>query len=85
VRQHSVLTGIPPIMWYVVIIGAVINIGLLWLLDMDFISHMILGGLVSFFLGTVILLIVAMDNPFRGEVSVSPEPFEELYWTRMRD
>jgi hypothetical protein len=32
----------------------------------------------------VILLIAVTDNPFRGEISVRPEAFEQLYWTRMR-
>jgi hypothetical protein len=76
---HSVTTGIPPVMWYVVIVGAVINIALVWLFDIKFISHLFLGGLLAFYLGTMIFLIAAMDNPFRGEVSVSAEPFERLY------
>jgi hypothetical protein len=27
----------------------------------------------------MIFLIAAMDNPFRGEVSITAEPFEDLY------
>ena len=72
-------------MWYVVLIGAVLNIMLVWLFDIDFLSHLALGGVLAFFLGTVILLIASMDNPFRGEVSIQPEAFETLYWDRMRD
>ncbi|MFO0914478.1 MAG: hypothetical protein U0795_16080 [Pirellulales bacterium] len=84
VREHSVTTGIPAVMWYVVLIGAVLNIALVWLFDMDLLSHLVLGGILAFFLGTVIFLIAAMDNPFRGEVSIQPEAFETLYRTRMR-
>jgi hypothetical protein len=43
-----------------------------------------LGGVLAFFLGTVIFLIASMDNPFRGEVSIQPEAFSTLYWERMR-
>lgn len=85
VREQSVKTGIPAIMWYVVIVGAVLNIGLLWLFDMRFMTLIFLGGVLSFFLGAMILLIAVMDNPFRGAVAISPEPFEQLYWTKMRD
>jgi hypothetical protein len=85
VRENSVTTGIPTVMWYVVIVGAVLNIALVWLFDTRLITHMFLGGILSFFLGSMILLIASMDNPFRGVVSVSPEPFELLYWNRMRD
>jgi hypothetical protein len=85
VRQNSVTTGIPPVMWYVVLVGAVLNIALIWLFDMKLITHMFLGGILSFFLGAMILLIGVMDRPFQGEVSVSSKPFETLYWTKMRD
>lgn len=85
VREQSVNTGIPAIMWYVVIVGAILNIGLLWLFDMRFMTLLFLGGVLSFFLGAMILLIAVMDNPFRGAVSISPAPFEQLYWNKMRD
>ena len=78
-RLFSVNTAIPPVMWYVVILGAFINIAMVWLFDMKFITHLLLGGLLSAYLGTMIFLIAAMDHPFRGEVSVTAEPFEALY------
>ena len=77
-RLQSVTTGIPAVMWYVVIIGAIVNLSMIWLFDMRFLTHIILGGLLAFFLGTMIFLIAAMDNPFRGEVSITPEPFEKV-------
>ena len=61
------------------ILGALINIAMVWLFDMKFITHLLLGGLLAAYLGTMIFLIAAMDHPFRGEVSVTPEPFEALY------
>ena len=82
-RQQAVKTGIPGVMWYVVAVGAVINLAMVWLFDMRFITQLFLGGLLAFFLGTMIFLIAAMDNPFRGEVSVSPEPFQRVYETML--
>lgn len=67
------------------IVGAVLNIALIWLFDMKLITQLFLGGILSFFLGAMILLIGVMDRPFRGDVSVSSEPFERLYWSKMRD
>jgi hypothetical protein len=78
-RLFSVHTGIPAVMWYVVIAGAVINLAMVWLFDMRLITHFVLGGLLAAYLGTMIFLIAAMDNPFRGEVSITAEPFEDLY------
>lgn len=85
VREQSVKTGIPDIMWYVVVVGAILNIALFWLFDIRYVTMMFLGGVLSFFLGAMILLIAVMDNPFRGAVSISAAPFEQLYWERMRD
>lgn len=85
VRENSIATGIPTVMWYVVLVGAVLNIALIWLFDMKLITHLFLGGILSFFLGAMILLIGVMDRPFQGDVSVSSAPFESLYWTKMRD
>lgn len=84
-RLHSVTTSIPAVMWYVVIVGAIINLAMVWMFEMKFITQMVLGGLIAFFLGTVIFLIAAMDNPFRGEVSVSPEAFETAHRIMMEE
>jgi Protein of unknown function (DUF4239) len=85
IREYAVTTGIPAVMWYVVVVGAIINIALVWLFEMKLLTHLFLGGLLSFFLGAVILLIAVMDNPFRGEVSISPEAFEQVYRSTMME
>ncbi len=78
-RLHSITTCIPPIMWYVVGVGALINLVIVWMFDMRLITQFALGGLLSLFLGTMMFLIAAMDNPLRGEVSVTPEAFEDVH------
>jgi Protein of unknown function (DUF4239) len=78
-RLYSVTTGIPAVMWYTVAVGALINIFLLLLFDLRLGIHLMLGGILSFFLATLISLIVLMDHPFRGEMSVSPAAFQLVY------
>lgn len=78
-RIHHVKTGIPPVMWAVVVVGALLNILIVWMFDMKLLVHLILGGVLAFFIGLSIFLIAAMDNPFRGEVSVGPDAFELVY------
>lgn len=78
-RLFAVTSSIPAVMWYVVILGAFITIAMVWLFDMKFITHLLLGGMLSAYLGTMIFLIAAMDNPFRGEVSISPGVFETIF------
>ena len=34
-------------------------------------------------LGAIVWLLVALDHPFLGEVSIGPEPFEQVYATIM--
>jgi hypothetical protein len=76
-RLHHVTTGLPAVLWYVVAVGAVLGIILTWLFSIDRLSvHLAMAGILSLLTGLVIFLIAAMDHPFRGEVSVSPEAFE---------
>jgi hypothetical protein len=82
-RLQAVTTGIPALLWAVVIIGAGVAIFLMWILDMKLIAHFFLSGVVSFYLATLIALVAAMDNPFRGEVSVSPEAYQMVLDTVM--
>jgi hypothetical protein len=82
-RLANVNTGIPHVMWWVVAIGALLNILLICMLDMEVHVHLILGGALSIFLGIVVFLIAALDNPFRGQVSVGPDAFQLVYETLM--
>jgi hypothetical protein len=84
-RLFSVTAGIPPIMWYTVAVGALINMLLIWLFDLRLGTHLLLGGLISFFTGTMICLIVLLDNPFRGEVGASAQAFELIYNKMMKE
>jgi hypothetical protein len=77
VRHQSVKGGLPLTMYMVIIFGAVLNIVISWLLVVDnFRLHGVLNALMAALLGLLVYLIAAMDHPFRGEYSVSPEAFE---------
>jgi hypothetical protein len=77
-RLFSVSTSIPGVMWAVVLVGALMNIALIWMFDMKLTNHLFLGGILSAFMGLMIFLIASLDNPFRGELSISPAPFEDI-------
>jgi Protein of unknown function (DUF4239) len=83
-RLANITTGIPGVLWYVVLMGGALNILLFWMFDMRFMVHITLGGIIAFFLGVMIYIIVAMDVPYRGAVSVSSGPFEEVYVSMMK-
>jgi hypothetical protein len=78
-RLFSVTSGLPASMWYVMILGAVLNLAICWLFDMRFITQLVLGGILAAYLGTMMYLIFDMNQPFRGDVSITAEPFELLF------
>ena len=84
-RLQSVVTGLPSPLWSVVLIGALLNIAVTWFFDMRSQSmHFWMTVMFSGLLGLLIFLLAAMDNPFRGEISVSPEAFELVYERLMK-
>ncbi len=79
-RLQSVTTGLPDTLWVVVIFGALLNIFIPWFLvyDRQFIQDLMIT-LMATTIGLLIFLMAAMDNPFRGEFSVSAAAFELVY------
>ena len=78
-RLFSVKSSLPASMWYVMLLGAVFNIVLCWMFDMRFVAQLVLGGILAAYLGAMMHLIFDMNQPYRGEVSISAEPFEAIY------
>jgi hypothetical protein len=78
-RLQSVTTGLPAALWAVVLIGAGLCICLPYLFWIENIKlHAILVGALAGFIALLIFLTAAMDNPFRGEFSVSPDAFQSV-------
>ena len=83
-RLSNVTTGLPAVLWWVVAVGAAINIVLIWMQDMEIHVHLILGAALASILGLVIFLIAELDNPFRGEVSIGPDAIARVYENVMK-
>lgn len=78
-RLHSVTQALPPILWVVMFVGALLSAVLVALLDIKSLAvHLLIGGILSLFVALLTFLTVAMDNPFRGNLSVSPEAFRTV-------
>jgi hypothetical protein len=78
VRLYSAMSGLPGTMWYVVLLGAFVSIFLTWMLNMTLVAHLFLGGILSFYIGTMVSLIMVLDRPLRGDYGISPEVFQLL-------
>lgn len=76
-RILMVNTGLPHLFWVIVIVGAMINISITYLFYYDNIRlHILQVALLSSSIGLVVFLTVALDNPFRGELSVSRDSYQ---------
>jgi hypothetical protein len=75
-RLGSVLNAIPAILWWTMASGSFVLMVLMWLFDASRIALLVLSGIAAFALGSMIGLIALMDNPFRGELSVSSDSYK---------
>jgi hypothetical protein len=65
---------IPGVIWWVIFFGGMITTGYTYLFGFDDLRmHLITTAAVSTSMALVVVLIIALDWPFRGEVSVTPE------------
>jgi uncharacterized membrane protein YiaA len=85
-RLVSVSSGLSASLWTLVLVGAMINIAGTWFFHLRKKQmHIFMTALISSLLGLMIFLLAAMDHPFRGNLSVGPEPFEVVYDQLMRN
>jgi hypothetical protein len=80
-RLTGVITEIPDVLWYAVLVGAGINLMLLVMLRMRPLLQFVLGSTTAFFLAVILFVIVALDDPLRGARGLGPGQLE-LLWER---
>lgn len=72
--------NLPLILWWVIILGTAINLAISWFFVTKHQTYqLLLTVLLALLLGSLLFLIAAMDNPFRGDFSVDPGAFEAVY------
>ncbi|AUD01130.1 bestrophin-like domain [Spirosoma pollinicola] len=76
-RAESISGSVPGVIWYVVLLGALLTVtfGYLFVVK-SFWFHGLLVSLLGAVIGLLIFLIAALDHPYWGEVSVSPQAYE---------
>ena len=83
-RLQGVRAGLPGPLWTIVLVGALLATALTWFFDMRSQSmHRWMTVMLTALLGLLIYLLGALDNPFRGEISVEPQPFQLMYSRRI--
>lgn len=79
-RLEEVTKGLPAVMWMVVVLGAVISLAAATFFKVEDVRlHTILVTLLATFIASVIFIMLAMDQPFRGQLGISAEAYELIY------
>jgi Protein of unknown function (DUF4239) len=80
-RINAATDQLSGVMWTTVLIGAAITICLVYLFRLaDLWLHRLIIGLLSSFLGFVLLMILVNDRPFLGKSGIGLEQYSRLGW-----
>lgn len=81
-RLDSVDSNLPGLMWFVVLAGAVITLGMTFFFwSEESALHRFLNAALAVTLGLMIFMIFSLDRPLVGSVSVEPSAFQEILET----
>ena len=75
-RVDAIGSGLPTVMWSVVLIGAVLTIGVTYLLLIERIVQIVLTGFLAMFIGLVVFVIASLDQPLSGPLSIDSKPYQ---------
>src|ERR1700741_537841 len=79
-RLDAVNTGLPGVMWAVIVLGAVIGLSASFFFRVqDVRLHLIEVLLLAIFIGLIIFMILALDRPFRGDLGIPPDSYQLIY------
>lgn len=85
-RMNYVSYGLAPELWWVLLLGVVLVIGMTYLLRIDsFLLHATLVAMVTATLVSLLFLIVAFNFPYRGDFGLDATPFETALAGMLQD
>jgi len=78
-RQLAAEGHIPEVIWWIIFFGGVLTVAFTYLFGSPSLKmHMTMTASVAMSLALVIVLIVAFDYPFRGQVTITSEPYRAV-------
>lgn len=79
-RKQAVSAGLSSSLWAMIVLGCMLTLTVSWFFQTgSFSMHFWMTVMLSSLLGMEMFLIAAMDNPFRGALSIGPDAFELVY------
>ena len=84
-RLDAVEMHLPGVMWLVILFGAAISLCSSYYFPVeDYRVHATQVALLASLIGVVIIMIVALDRPFHGDMGLTAAPYELIYEQLMR-
>ena len=78
-RLDETKLALPGMLWVLLTVGAVLNALMIALIEVkDVRVHLIMSAIIAIFVAMLIFVTASMDHPYAGQVSVTPEPFQNL-------
>jgi hypothetical protein len=72
--------ALPGLLWAVVAVGALLNALMIGLVESKSRRiHLIMSGIIAIFVAMLIFTTATIDHPYSGAVSVTSEPYQDLY------
>ena len=85
-RLDAVAAGLPTVMWAVILIGAFIGLSASFFFKVaDARLHLIEVQLLAVFIGLIILMILTLDRPFRGNLGIRSDTYQLVYDQLMKN
>ena len=79
-RTASIEAEIPPLMWLPIIVGAMIVLICAMLVDIEHTRmHVGLNSLLGAFIGMLLFIIILLDHPFTGSLSIKPKSYLQIF------
>jgi hypothetical protein len=78
-------TGLHPILYFVLIAGSFITIAFTMLFGTEnIVPHLIMVSLLAAMIAITLFTVIAMDYPFTGDISITPDVFTNMLSTLMK-
>jgi hypothetical protein len=74
-RTLEIHTTLNNHIWFVLLLASILTLGVNYILGMEYRLHILCVTLISIMIATIIFLIVGLDRPYQGDLSVHPKTF----------
>lgn len=85
-RSTSKENEIPSPLWFPILLGAIITLACAMLLDIEHTRmHIALNTLLGIFIGMLFFIIILLDHPYSGSLSIKPESYKQIFTVEQWD